>query len=194
MSEENLPLFPLSNMLFPQQRLDLQIFEQRYLSLVSECLRNGTGFGVVQIREGKEVGPAAQVFQVGVEATIVDWTQLPNGLLGITIEGGRKFRLLSTEVQADELMRAQVLWLADEPQIEVPERFQGLNELCEQLKQHPAVHAFKLPPLVCSRDLGWQLCQLLPLSAADKVNLLALDDPMERLQRLAEQVANLSQE
>ncbi len=186
-----LPLFPLSNPLFPEQKLALQIFEQRYLSLVSRCLKNNDSFGIVQIREGREVGQPPQVFQFGVEAKIIDWEQRDNGLLGITVQGGRKFTLNSTQVEADQLMLAEVTWLPEEPFEPVPDEFDGLLDLARQLRQHPAIAALNLPDINSSRDLGWQLCQLLPLSAPDKVALLSLADPELRLEHLAERVARL---
>lgn len=187
-----LALFPLSNPLFPQQTMTLQIFEPRYVSLVSRCMKNNEGFGVVQIREGREVGRGQQVFQFGVEARIVDWEQLDNGLLGITIQGGRKFTLHSTHIEKDQLMVAEVEWLPEEPCLPVPDYFDGLLELAEQLRQHPVVSAMKLPTIHNSRDLGWQLCQLLPLSPPDKVVLLSLNDPELRLEHLAERVTRMA--
>ena len=50
-----IPVFPLSSVLFPTGRLPLQIFEQRYLDLVRDCLKQDTGFGMVWITEGEEV-------------------------------------------------------------------------------------------------------------------------------------------
>lgn len=189
-----LPLFPLANPLFPAQKLNLQIFEPRYLSLVSRCLKQDSGFGIVQIREGREAGGVPQVFQFGVEARIVDWNQQSNGLLGITVEGGRKFTLNHTRVEKDQLLMAEVQWLPEEPVEPVPEEFDGLLELAAELREHPAVSALKLPEIVSSRDLGWQLCQLLPLSAPDKVALLSLADPELRLEHLAERVERLGNE
>lgn len=187
-----LALFPLSVPLFPEQKMSLQIFEQRYLSLVSRCLKEDKGFGVVQIREGREVGQAPQVFQFGVEAHIVDWEQLSNGLLGITIQGCRKFTLHSTRIEQDQLLMAEVEWLPEESCEPVPEHFDGLLDLALQLRQHPLVAKLNLPPIENARDLGWQLCQLLPLSAPDKVALLSLGDPELRLDHLAERVARMS--
>ena len=43
----NLPLFPLNTVLFPGCVLDLQIFEARYLDMISRCMKQGSGFGVV---------------------------------------------------------------------------------------------------------------------------------------------------
>ncbi|MGH1373224.1 MAG: LON peptidase substrate-binding domain-containing protein [Cellvibrionaceae bacterium] len=189
-----LSLFPLSNPLFPGQRLSLQIFEPRYLSLVSRCLKNNETFGVVQIREGREVGQPPLIFQFGVEARIVDFNQLDNGLLGIAIEGARKFVVEATCIEDDTSMSASVRWLEEERIAPIPDRFDGLVELLVQLQQHPAVSVLKLGDAQNSRDLGWQLCQLLPLSAADKVALLSLDDPELRLEHIAERVSRLSED
>ena len=54
------PLFPLNTVLFPGCILDLQIFEARYLDMVSACMRRSEGFGVVALLEGREVGEAAR--------------------------------------------------------------------------------------------------------------------------------------
>ena len=189
-----LPLFPLSNPLFPGQTLPLQIFEPRYLSLVSRCMKEDSTFGVVQIREGREVGQPPLIFQFGVEAKIVDFTQRDNGLLGISVLGQRKFSVLSTTISDEQLMMAEVSWLEDEILAPIPDRFDGLVDILEQLLQHPAVSVFKLSPATNSRDLGWQLCQLLPLSPPDKVALLSLDDPELRLEHLAERIARMSAE
>ncbi len=188
------PLFPLAMPLFPEQVMSLQIFEPRYISLVSECLKRERGFGVVQIREGHEVGGVAHIFQFGVEAQIVDFEQLPNGLLGIQVLGRRKFSVGATERGAMNQLLAQVTWLADEPPTAVPDEFDGLRLLLDDLLRHPAVSALQLPACLDARHLGWQLCQLLPLSAPDKVQLLALADPIYRLEQLAERVERLGRE
>jgi Lon protease-like protein len=55
-------------------------------------MREGSPFGVIWIRRGSEVAEASvtnlDLGDYGTLANIVDWDQLPNGLLGITIEGG----------------------------------------------------------------------------------------------------------
>ena len=72
----NYPLFPLGTVLFPGCVLDLQIFEARYLDMVSTCMRRGEGFGVVGILEGQEAGEAARRFSaLGCEALIRDFQQ-----------------------------------------------------------------------------------------------------------------------
>ena len=102
-----LPLFPLSGVLFPFGRVPLKIFEPRYLDLVRDCMKSSSPFGVVWIRRGAEVvqrGRAApELGDYGTCAHIVDWDQLPNGLLGITIEGAQRFELMETHTRASLL-------------------------------------------------------------------------------------------
>ena len=95
-----IPLFPLSGILLPHGRITLQIFEQRYLDLIRSCMRSETGFGVVWVRRGSEVAAKGaarpDLGDYGTYAKIVDWDQLPSGLLGITIQGKETFDLLET--------------------------------------------------------------------------------------------------
>ncbi len=51
-----LPLFPLHSVLFPGVALPLHIFEERYRRMVARCVERGEPFGVVMIRNGREVG------------------------------------------------------------------------------------------------------------------------------------------
>ena len=107
-----LPLFPLSAVLLPYGRMPLRIFERRYLDLVRDCMRSGEPFGVVWIRRGSEVAREGRALHdlgdYGTTAHIVDWDQLPNGLLGITIEGRRRFELFGTSTRANGLVVGQV--------------------------------------------------------------------------------------
>ena len=55
----SLPLFPLRTVLVPGAALDLRIFERRYLDMVRDCGRQGSGFGVCLLVDGDEVGALA---------------------------------------------------------------------------------------------------------------------------------------
>ena len=77
-------------------RMSLQIFEQRYLDLVAR-MRENEGFGVIWPKQGSEVSGGRLIRPTAVRhrAHIVDWDQLPNGLLGILIEGAQRFDVQS---------------------------------------------------------------------------------------------------
>ncbi|MFH6568907.1 MULTISPECIES: LON peptidase substrate-binding domain-containing protein [Pseudomonas] len=178
-----LPLFPLSTVLFPGCVLDLQIFEARYLDMIARCMKQGTGFGVVCILDGREVGDAPQdIARIGCEALIRDFQQQDNGLLGIRVEGGRRFEVLSTELQRDQLLLAEVEWLEEVPEQPLQEEDQDLLALLKALAEHPMVAALNMSTEVAGQQsLANQLAYLLPFAEADKIELLQVDDPQQRL-------------
>ena len=178
-----LPLFPLNTVLFPGCVLDLQIFEARYLDMVARCMKQGTGFGVVCILDGREVGNAPQgIAGIGCEALIRDFQQQDNGLLGIRVEGGRRFEVLGTELQRDQLLLAQVEWLDDAPEQPLQEEDQDLLALLKALSEHPMVAALNMNTEVAGQQsLSNQLAYLLPFAEADKIELLQVNDPQQRL-------------
>src|SRR3954462_12375771 len=81
------PLFPLNTVLFPGGPLPLRIFEARYVDMVRKCMREGAPFGVILIRAGQEAGEVASVANIGTSARVIDFDQMPDGLLGIVCTG-----------------------------------------------------------------------------------------------------------
>ena len=179
----SLALFPLNTVLFPGCILDLQIFEARYLDMIGRCMKKGEGFGVVCILDGSEVGAAPDGYAlVGCEALIRDFKQQDNGLLGIRVEGGRRFEVLGTELQRDQLLLAQVEWLDDAPEQPLQEEDQDLLALLKALAEHPMVAALNMNTEVAGQQsLSNQLAYLLPFAEADKIELLQVNDPQQRL-------------
>lgn len=182
----NLPLFTLNTVLFPGCLLDLQVFEARYLDMISRCMKRGEGFGVVCIVEGEEVGEAAERFAaIGCEALIRDFQQRPNGLLGIRVEGGRRFKVRRAQVLPDQLTMAEVDWLEDGPELPLLAEHADLTALLHALAAHPMVAALGMGGAIGDQAaLANQLAYLLPLASDQKVQLLALDEPEARLSLL----------
>lgn len=179
-----LPLFPLDTVLFPGCTLDLQIFEARYLDMVSRCMKAGHGFGVVRIIEGSEVGQAAAAFaDIGCEAVIRDWQQQPNGLLGIRVEGVRRFQVQGCEVRVDQLIEADVRWCDEVPEQPLDDGHADLQMLLEALVRHPLVEMLGMSATVAGQaQLASRLAYLLPFSPEQKIALLRLEEPGEQLQ------------
>ncbi len=181
-----LPLFPLNTVLFPGCMLDLQIFEARYLDMISRCMKQGEGFGVVCILEGTEVGAAAGLFAaIGCEALIRDFQQLPNGLLGIRVEGGRRFRVQRAQVLPDQLTLAEVEWLEEAPEQPLRAEHADLAALLGALSAHPMVAALGMPSEPAGQEaLANQLAYLLPLDSEQKLQLLDTSGAELRLELL----------
>jgi Lon protease-like protein len=127
-----IPLFPLNTVLFPGGPLPLRIFESRYLDMISRCLKHDTAFGVLLIKEGQEAGPAS-THEVGTLATVVDWYQGSDGLLGITALGSSRFRLLAADRHDDGLYSGRVELLPDLPSLPLPESARALPHILESV-------------------------------------------------------------
>jgi uncharacterized protein len=181
----SLALFPLHVVLFPGGPLPLRIFETRYVDMVRNCMRTSSNFGVVLIRVGNEVGPA-QTFQVGTAASIVDFHQLSDGLLGLSCLGGQRFRIKTSSVQADGLHVAGVEFLRAEPTLSVPARHAALADLLGSvLPQLGEGYAHMDMKLDDAAWVGHRLAEILPIPPAQKQFCLELDDPIQRLEFLA---------
>ena len=176
--------------IFPGGRLPLQIFETRYLDMVKQCLRNGTGFGVVMITEGDQVlsnldQQLPAISHCGTYCTIIDFDELPNGMLGIMVEGQKKFVIRDEYEQADRLMMGDVEFLADETEVEMPEEQEHLTSLLESLMSHEAVQQLGLNcDLTQAVEVGARLTELLPCPNNFKQRMLEMKDPLVRLVEL----------
>jgi uncharacterized protein len=187
-----IPLFPLQTVVFPEGLLPLRIFEARYLDMVSRCLREDGGFGICQIRSGSEVGAAAEIYDVGTYVRIVEWSQSQDGLLAITVKGEKKFRVLSSTVESDQLRTAEVEWLPEEQEAALPEEFRTLAELLERIvSQLGEAYPGPAPRFDLAGFVGARLTEILPLKAALKQELLEQDDPLVRLFALRDALHNL---
>jgi ATP-dependent Lon protease len=87
MDRNLLPLFPQELVLYPDERLPLHIFEDRYKVLIRECIEGDRPFGVVLVRNDElaEVGCTASVVRV--------LREYDDGRMDIVVAGGRRFRL-----------------------------------------------------------------------------------------------------
>ena len=178
---EEIALFPLRTVLFPGGPLELRIFEPRYLDMIRTTLRNDREFGVLLIRAGSEAGPADTV-DVGTSARIVDFRQLPEGLLGITCRGGRRFRLESRRRQRDGLNLGRVSWLNEPANLALAANFASMAQLLESLLS--GLDALYPEPERKLDDADWvgrRFAEILPIAPADKQYCLELEDATQRL-------------
>ncbi len=180
-----IPLFPLNIVLFPDGPLPLRIFETRYVDMVRTCMREDRGFGVVLISAGLEAGPA-ETYDVGTTAKIIDFHQLPDGLLGLSCVGQQRFRILKKSIAKDGLNLGEIEWLAKEPVLGVPARHARLKELLRNvLPQLGEVYTGIDMRLDDAAWVGHRLAEILPIELQRKQSFLEMDDPIQRLDALA---------
>ena len=85
--KNNLPVFPLGLVALPGSIQSLQIFEPRYLKMIKKCMSDNHGFVIaLKISDTSEFG----ISNKGTYVEIIDFNNLPNGLLGITVKSETK--------------------------------------------------------------------------------------------------------
>ena len=108
MKKENLPndiaVFPLSNAIFfPRTILPLNIFEDRYLQLVDDCMKGNRMFGMVQSRNSSGVSP--EVYNVGCLGKIISFNEAADKRFIITLLGLTRFEI-KKELKKKKLYRS----------------------------------------------------------------------------------------
>ena len=190
----DLPLFPLHTVLFPDGLLKLKVFEARYVDLATACLRTGAPFGVVRLLEGSEVrgrGDAEVRFEtLGVLAHVRELDVDQPGILALRCHGGQRFTLVSPRQRGDGLWLADARVLPGDEPTPVPLE----HERCAQALRNALVSLAEQghAPIGAPHhfdDAGWvanRWCELLPVPAAAKQRLMALDEPGLRLKLVDE--------
>lgn len=191
MTARRLAVFPLDTVLFPDGPLSLRIFETRYVDMIRHCTRNNEAFVVAALTEGSEVDSWSYQ-EIGTLATINDFETLPDGLLGITAEGGERVRLAEPERASDGLNTALAEPLAAEPAVALQERDDDLLELLrELLEQLPEMYKGRATHFDDATWVGYRLAEILPISLAQKQYFLEIDDAQRRLDILRPLVSSL---
>ncbi len=189
---QQIPLFPLSNALFPAGVMSLRVFEIRYLDMIKKCIANQTEFGIVPLLDGSEVRTPKgheTLAGAGTMARIEAWSSPMPGLMQLRCIGTTRFRLTHSEQGKYGLWMGSATPVADDPVLDIPAALQpcanALGRLIAQLQQQgtppdemPIVPPFKLD------ESGWvadRWSEMLPLPPQAKADLLLQQDPLLRL-------------
>ncbi|SFD30441.1 hypothetical protein SAMN05518672_1011537 [Chitinophaga sp. CF118] len=83
-----IPIFPLGIVVYPQEQLNLHIFEPRYKQLIRDCIKENKPFGIPAVIDRKvaEYGTLVEVVNVQKE--------YESGELDVVTRGARVFRIL----------------------------------------------------------------------------------------------------
>ncbi|MGA8051382.1 MAG: LON peptidase substrate-binding domain-containing protein [Burkholderiales bacterium] len=178
-------MFPLRAVLFPGGLLPLRIFEQRYMEMAKDCLRQALPFGVCLIRSGEEVGAPATPEDVGCLARIVHWDMQELGLLQVTVRGEDRFRILERRVLANGLTRGRIEPLPADNDSPLADEFLSCARLLRLVIEEHGARTIEAPfQFDSSSWVSARLCEILPVPLAAKQRLMELADSRERLEIL----------
>jgi Lon protease-like protein len=112
-----IPLFPLHTVLCPGIVVPLHIFEERYRALTRHCLETGAPFGIVLIRDGREVGTTGRtptIANVGALVEIRQAGRYPDGRYDLLAAATGRFAIESVDLAQAPYIVADVTRLEDE--------------------------------------------------------------------------------
>ena len=179
-NREDLPIFPLRTILFPDSKLPLRIFEPRYIDMVTRCMRELSEFGIILSRESTDP-KMFETYDTGTLAKIIDWDQGEDGLLGITTIGTQKFRLKGLNKQEDGLNIGAIERIEREGDYKPTKEFKHLVELLQAILDDINIYGDDDKNFDCAAWISYRFAEILPLRIEDKQKCLEIDDPIIRL-------------
>jgi hypothetical protein len=181
-----IPVFPLNTNILPEGLMPLQIFEPRYIDMVKFCMKSNLGF-IVLLDEYKVIDDKSnpKFSNLGTYVEIIDFDKLDNGLLGITVKGRFRTRILNSHIQDDGLHISDVEKLSEENSSELQDQFKNIWQVLKEISDHPEIKKMKIEiDFSSSSSVIYNLGSLLPLSSGDKQQILEASSDIERLELL----------
>ncbi|MBL8279236.1 MAG: LON peptidase substrate-binding domain-containing protein [Pelomonas sp.] len=200
------PLFPLRSVLFPGDPLPLRIFEPRYLDMVQRCHARGEPFGVVTLSEGEEVrrrdgaGFQREAFHdVGTLAHIEQFDAGQPGLIHIRTVGRERFRVTGRRCLSHGLWVGTLALIEPDAEVPVPDDLRlaarQLKDVLANLAGRAAPEDLPVQPPYRWDDAGWlanRWAGLLPMSLQERHRLMALENPLLRLELVVDRLDALN--
>jgi len=188
------PMFPLGSVLFPHMPLQLRVFEERYVVMLSRILEvEPSEFGVVLIERGQETGGGEQRFPIGTLAQITH-VEAAEGHLMLLAEGARRVRVVQW-LDDDPYPRAVVEPLGDLVWDDaLAPRFQR----AEQVVRRALALASEFADQQWSASVeisddrvaaAWQLAAIAPLGSLDQLTMLQSESLEQLLDRIIDLLA-----
>lgn len=174
-----IPIFPLNIVVFPNEKLNLHIFEPRYKQLIRECYQEKKHFGIPTVLKNgiAEMGTTVEIIQIDKEHE--------NGDMDIRTRGVDVFKILEVIKQIPEKMYGGAIVNYPDNQIQgIPHKMQAImnevryfHQLLEVSKSYPSDIA-TMSTYDIAHHVGMGLDQ-----EYEFLNLLREDQRQEYIQR-----------
>ena len=192
---KELPLFPLTVNVLPGGYLPLQIFEPRYLDMVKECMSNEIGFCVVLLRGQQEIKSTnlPDHSPIGTYVEIIDFNQLENGLLGITVQGKYRIKIIDRRVQEDGLVIGDSIEHPEEDEsVSLEPKYKEIWKILREISDHEEIKKLNLNiDFDNSSSVAYNLASLLPITPPERQNILEFQSNTDRFDHLQKIVKQL---
>lgn len=170
-----LPLFPLSSHILPAGRMALRIFEPRYVRMIKQACAQDSEFVICMLDNTEDSQRSNKILPVGTSCKVVDFDLLPDGLLGVTVEGQYCVSISETEVEPDGLRMGECTvkpdWTSNVDLEQLHPIDKRLKEIFERYPEVSSLYThthFDDPVWVIQRWI-----ELLPVGAEQKQEFIA---------------------
>jgi Lon protease-like protein len=172
---QDFPLFPLGIVALPTESVPLHVFEDRFRTMIDECLEGESEFGIVWLSDDelKPVGCACEIDRV--------LERMDDGRFTILVRGTRVFRLL--ERQDDLPYPAGIVeFLPERDEAPDPEVTQDAHELYSELVEQATDRTLTKDELAAMS--AYSMAATVDFGADAKQELLELRSENARLRLL----------
>ena len=179
----DIPVFPLKSIILPGGQFPLRIFERRYLDMIRDSLKTNSGFVIALTK--KDADYISSVHDYACYVNIVDWSQLDGGLLGITVEGKSLVTLSNCKLDETNLLRGDAQQIKSSIDHLIPQKYQILSKFYRKI--YPEIKAYIFHNKSKYNDANWigfRLIECLPIEISDKADLIATNEPLDRLEKI----------
>lgn len=161
-----IPIFPLGGVVyFPRTSLPLNIFEQRYLDLINDCMKNNKLMGVVQNKRNDD-----ELYDVGCLGKVTNFKKNNDGRITVILEGLTRFKIIN-EVSNKKLYR--------EVNVEYSKFSDDLLQNQEDINQNKINFLLEKVKILFSKNnllLNWN--ELEKLKMVEQINTLSMIAPI----------------
>jgi len=169
-------LFPLSQIVLPTGRMALRVFEPRYQRLVKEAGKRP--FAMALLNPFVNNDHPDRILPLVTLVQIIDFSQLPDGLLGITVEGLQRLRIIKRWQEDDQLHVAECETQADWPETPYTNADEQLTTALQDVfANNPALSA--LYPAPAWQSVNWLVqrwLEILTMPVQLKARLISHSD------------------
>ena len=194
---KKIAIFPLSNaVLFPKTIMPLNIFEDRYIQLINDCMKSQRLFGMTQPLSKKNLKP--EIYKVGCLGKIISFNETSDKRFIITLSGIIRFKI-KEELTTNKMYREFIVDYSDFIQdistdknnfenFDIKNLLKKIKFFVEKKNYLIEFNELKKLNLI---ELINTICMISPFSAEEKQKLIEIITVKNRL-KVLEEITNFN--
>jgi Lon protease-like protein len=171
-----IPIFPLSIVVYPDEQLNLHIFEPRYKQLINECVQDNKAFGIPTIldKDMGELGTRMEVIEIVKE--------YENGELDIRTKGTAVFKILEVVKEVPDKLYSGAIVNYPANKMEQGDSVISKAITTEVRRLYDLLNVSEKFPAGHSELHSYQIAHYVGFSLQQEYELLGLFEELQRLE------------